>query len=125
LFKPNDSSIYKINSSGQRGSYQFTDVAVGKYLLKATSVSYAAYLSDVIDFRGGSITVPDIFLSKTTNQLHQFVVIAKKPLIERKVDRVVFNVQNSIGALGGNAADALRIAPGIQILFRLDDVCYL
>jgi len=39
----------------------------------------------------------------------------RKKLIERKVDRLVFNVENSISATGGDALDALKVTPGIRI----------
>ncbi|GIQ61383.1 TonB-dependent receptor [Flavobacterium collinsii] len=47
--------------------------------------------------------------------LESVVVVGKKKLIERKVDRVVFNVENSISATGGDALEALRITPGIKV----------
>lgn len=40
---------------------------------------------------------------------------SRKTLIERKVDRLVFNVENSISATGGDALDALKITPGLKV----------
>ncbi|CAA7392480.1 outer membrane beta-barrel family protein [Chryseobacterium fistulae] len=40
---------------------------------------------------------------------------AKKKLVERKIDRVIFNVENSISAVGGNAFEVLKITPSIRI----------
>uniref|UniRef100_A0AAU6WLN9 TonB-dependent receptor plug domain-containing protein n=1 Tax=Chryseobacterium endophyticum TaxID=1854762 RepID=A0AAU6WLN9_9FLAO len=42
-------------------------------------------------------------------------VTRKKTLIERKIDRVSFNVENSIIASGGSAWEALTKAPGVQV----------
>ncbi|OMQ08709.1 outer membrane beta-barrel family protein [[Flexibacter] sp. ATCC 35103] len=39
----------------------------------------------------------------------------KKSLIENKVDRMVFNVENSVAATGGNALDALKLTPRIKV----------
>ncbi|ANH84121.1 hypothetical protein A8C56_21325 [Niabella ginsenosidivorans] len=47
--------------------------------------------------------------------MQNVTVVGKRPLIERKVDRIVFNVENSITALGGDAIDALRVTPNIQL----------
>lgn len=48
-------------------------------------------------------------------QLKEVVVDSKKKLIERKVDRLVFNVENSISASGGDAIDALKVTPGLNV----------
>lgn len=48
-------------------------------------------------------------------QIEQIEIIGKKKLIERKIDRLVFNVGNSISATGGDALDALKITPGLRV----------
>ena len=47
-------------------------------------------------------------------QLKDIVVTSRPPQVERRNDKVIFNVQNSILASGSTAWDALRKAPGIQ-----------
>jgi outer membrane receptor protein involved in Fe transport len=42
-------------------------------------------------------------------------ITANKKLIERKVDRLVFNVENSVSAAGGDAIDALKVTPGLRV----------
>ncbi|MRM83455.1 outer membrane beta-barrel family protein [Riemerella anatipestifer] len=40
---------------------------------------------------------------------------AQKKLIERKVDRLVFNVENAVSVVGGDALDALKATPSVRI----------
>lgn len=47
--------------------------------------------------------------------LEGVTITARKKLIERKVDRLVFNVENSVSATGGDALDALRVTPSIRV----------
>ncbi|MDT3406536.1 UNVERIFIED_CONTAM: hypothetical protein QE387_000853 [Pseudacidovorax intermedius] len=56
-----------------------------------------------------------IVLQKKEHVIEEVTMTKKKPLIERKIDRVSFNVENSIIASGGSAWEALMKAPGIQI----------
>ncbi len=56
-----------------------------------------------------------INITKKAQQLHEVVITSKKKLIERKVDRLVFNIENSISATGGDALDALKITPNIIV----------
>ncbi|QIY83719.1 TonB-dependent receptor [Chryseobacterium sp. NEB161] len=48
-------------------------------------------------------------------EIEMVTLSGKKKLIERKVDRLVFNVENSVAVQGGDAMDALKVTPGIRI----------
>jgi hypothetical protein len=61
------------------------------------------------------IHIGEIKIVKKQQELHEVVITSKKKLIERKVDRLVFNVENSISATGGDALDALKITPSIRV----------
>jgi len=50
-----------------------------------------------------------------SKELEAITVSASKPLIERKIDRLVFNVGQSIRSTGGNAWDALNATPLVLI----------
>ncbi|MCH2195471.1 TonB-dependent receptor [Kordia sp.] len=54
-------------------------------------------------------------ISLEADRLATVVVTARKKLIEYKPDRLVLNVENNISAAGGNAINALSVAPGIII----------
>ena len=58
---------------------------------------------------------PDFVLSEETEQLKEVEVKAKKPLIERQMDKLVVNVSASPLAAGSNGNDILRRAPGVRI----------
>ncbi|SZD73263.1 Outer membrane receptor for Fe3+-dicitrate [Candidatus Ornithobacterium hominis] len=47
--------------------------------------------------------------------LKEIVIEAKKPLIQQEIDRTIFNVENSIAATGGDALDALKRTPSVQV----------
>jgi hypothetical protein len=55
-----------------------------------------------------------VIAQELTRQLKDIVVSGSRPVIERKIDRVIFNVENSVIASGGNVWDALSKAPGVQ-----------
>lgn len=47
--------------------------------------------------------------------IKEVVLNGKKKLIERKVDRLIFNAENSISSTGGDALDVLKVTPGIRV----------
>lgn len=48
-------------------------------------------------------------------EIQGVTITSKKKLIERKVDRLVFNVKKSIVAQGGDAMEALKATPGVRV----------
>ena len=58
---------------------------------------------------------PDFVLHEETERLKEVEVKAKKPLIERQMDKLVVNVSASPLSAGSNGNDILRRAPGVRI----------
>lgn len=83
----------------------------GEYKLKANLVGYK---TNTITIKLPNDTVK-IILQPESKQLGMVTISATRPVIERKIDRIIFNVENSILAAGGNAWDALGKAPGVQL----------
>ncbi len=48
-------------------------------------------------------------------QLDEVIIAAKKKLIERKIDRLVFNVESSTKASEGDALEVLKVTPGVRV----------
>lgn len=48
-------------------------------------------------------------------QLDGVTLKSRKKMIEQKVDRLVFNVENSVTATGGTALDALKATPTVRV----------
>lgn len=51
----------------------------------------------------------------STNTLNEVVVISKKKMLEKKIDRMVFNPEFSLLSSGSNAFDILRTTPMVTI----------
>ena len=89
-------------TKAQDASQQMRDQS--GYILQASFVGYKTAF-------GG----PDFVLQEETEQLAEVEVKAKRPLIERQMDKLVMNVSQSPLAAGSNGNDILRRAPGVRI----------
>lgn len=49
------------------------------------------------------------------SELPTVTVTERKKIVEKKVDRLIFNVENSAGFVVGNAIDALKITPRVKV----------
>ena len=84
----------------------------GTYNLIVSFIGYSSYEKEITI--NDHLDLGTILLS-ADNTLDEVVITHQKKLIEQKPDRIIFNVGNSVTAIGGNALDAMRIAPGLRI----------
>jgi len=117
LLKAKDSSLVKGTLTDSKGHYQISGVPVGNYLVAATVISYKKAFSKpfIINEGNASFTIEKLVLTAGEQQLKGVSIVAQKPLIERKADRTVLNVENSVLAAGNTALEILQKAPGVTI----------
>ena len=107
-----DSTAIKSELTNEEGIFTIAEVSNGIYKLNIKYFSENIY-SQIIRVEG-NLNLETI-VTETNLTLGEVVITGKKPLIERKVDRLVFNVENSVAATGGNGLDALKLAPRIKV----------
>ncbi|MEC4115493.1 TonB-dependent receptor [Myroides phaeus] len=112
LTQPKDVLIKQVFSD-ENGTFVIEDIPSGDYDFKIVYFgknlnNQKLSLTESIDL--GVIQIKD------NNQLDEIVVQAEKKLIERKVDRLVFNTANSISSQGMNAIEALTNTPLVKVV---------
>ncbi len=116
LLNAKDSSVVKGTLSTETGKYAFDHIGTGSYIIKATVVGYEKIASSPFTVsEGATVTVPDLKMQPVSHNLSAVTVTSTKPLIERKVDRTVMNVENSVLAAGNSAMEILERAPGVSV----------
>ncbi len=99
-------------STNQDGSFELP-VKNGNYSLKVLFVGQELITKE-IEIEDQNIDL-GIVLVKNSQQLDEVNIVSKKKLIERKIDRLVFNVENSSKASEGDALEVLRVTPGVRV----------
>ncbi len=116
LLHSKDSSLVKAAVSTADGGFEFTPKNDGSYLIGYAVVGFENKYSDSFYVkRGEGYAVKNIKLNTVTNKLQGVTVVAKKPMIEIRADKTVFNVEASINATGSNALELLQKSPGMQV----------
>lgn len=110
LLSVKDSSEVRGSSADESGFFTISEVTPDLYYLTAKFIGYKSAwvpLEVQSDTRIGALT-----LEEDSEQLDEVVVTGQQPRIERKSDRLIFNVENSVVS-EGNTWDILRNTPGI------------
>lgn len=116
LYKALDSSLSKINIADKEGNFEFQKVPAGKYYLLATSIGHLSTYSSLINLKDGQVFNAGVLnLKNEIKTLKGITVTAKKPFIERKIDRTIINVDASISNAGTTALEVLEKSPGVSV----------
>ncbi len=116
LLKAKDSSLVKTDITDGNGQFELSASADGKFLLSYAIVGYEKKFSTHFDLQGGQpFHSGAVNLTLAPKKLQDVTVTSRKPMVEIKADKTVFNVENSINATGSNALELLQKSPGIQV----------
>ncbi len=111
-----DSSLVKSEISDNTGRFELVVQKPGAYLVSFTQVGFERKYSAVVNLKEGeTIELPSTGLTPAAAKLQGVTVVSKKPMIEVKADKTVFNVEASINAQGSNALELLQKSPGMQV----------
>jgi outer membrane receptor protein involved in Fe transport len=117
LLNSKDSSLVKTTITDSTGNYSFKNVTAGSYFLRASMAGYYEKSSSllVVNEKITQVHIPSLQLKISSQSLKTVTVTARKPFIERKIDRTVINVENSTIAAGSTAMEVLEKAPGVMV----------
>jgi iron complex outermembrane receptor protein len=116
LVQAKDSSLVKADVTNADGQFEIASLKAGRFLLSYNSVGFEKKFSEAFDLQAGqSYNAGSATLQVAVKKLQDVTVTSRKPMIEIKADKTIFNVENSINATGSNALELLQKSPGIQV----------
>jgi iron complex outermembrane receptor protein len=117
LLKAKDSTVIKMSVADKTGKFVFEGITEGKYIVSITAVGHQKGFSETFDITeaNASVTLKTIELIPVAKSIAGVTVIAKKPLIEQKIDRTIVNVEASLTNVGSSALEVLEKSPGITV----------
>jgi outer membrane receptor protein involved in Fe transport len=117
LISATDSTQVKSAITTEKGEFSFINIAAGTYFITIEWIGYQKKLNGpfTIDAAHQLLNIGQILLLPGTKELNTVSIVGKKPLIERKSDRLVMNIANSTLAAGNTALEILSKAPGVTV----------
>ncbi|MFI5160418.1 MAG: TonB-dependent receptor domain-containing protein [Sphingobacteriales bacterium] len=117
LFRATGKSPINGVLTDDKGQFKIDGVHPGDYKIRITYVGYPE------KFVGGVTTTdskPDkimgqIMVASSARSLKEVSVTAQAPLIENKIDKIVYNAEKDLTAAGGNATDVLQKVPLVAV----------
>ncbi|MBB5622582.1 outer membrane receptor protein involved in Fe transport [Pedobacter cryoconitis] len=100
--------------------------AKGKVVLQNVSPDQYKLLIGFMGYKGKTMLVktspekPDlnlgnVLLTGTESNLKEVAIVGKTPMIETKIDKLVYNAEQDVTTAGGNAGDVMRKVPMVTV----------
>jgi outer membrane receptor protein involved in Fe transport len=101
----------------EKGNFKLDNISAGKYKI---TVSFIGYPTKTIDPVVTTASKPDnnmgtIIIAPGARALSTVQVVGQAPLIENKIDKIVYNAEKDLTAAGGNATDVLQKVPLVAV----------
>lgn len=114
LYNSADSSLVKMEISGNRGEFEFSDIAAGILFLKVEVENSVTEIVKPFIFDKNWILEP-VTVRLLEKEMAEVVITQKKPYMERAQGKLILNVENSINSAGSSAFELIEKAPGIRV----------
>ncbi|MFS4469018.1 outer membrane beta-barrel protein [Maribacter sp. 2210JD10-5] len=112
LLNTSDSTMVKGTSADESGYFSLDAILEGLYFLKASYIGTASK-SLALDI-GSDTKIGALIIPQNANELDEVTVVSSRPKVERKIDRLVFNVENTVVSQG-SSWDILKQTPGVIV----------
>lgn len=106
-----DNVLLKSTFSDENGKFEIEEKQ-GNYLLDISYLGNLLFTEEIELNNNINLGIIEVENSIT---LQEITISKEKKLIEKKIDRLVFNVENSVAATGGDVLDILKITPRIKV----------
>jgi hypothetical protein len=117
LTKVSDTTLVTGSTTDTSGNFQLEIKDTGNFRIVVGYIGYNKFYSQPFSipkstsqYNSGTISLePDAHVLKGVQ------VVAEKPFIEHRIDRTVFNIENSIISAGNDALEVLGKLPGVTV----------
>jgi ferric enterobactin receptor len=117
LFFHNNDKAVNGTTTDSTGAFELQNVEAGNYKIIIEFIGYKPYTIKSLDItqQSKTVSIKTVRLIKITTQLQDVVVTAQRPLIENKIDKLVFNAEKDITSQTGVATDVLKKVPQVSV----------
>ncbi|MDB5115131.1 MAG: Ferric enterobactin receptor precursor [Mucilaginibacter sp.] len=117
IFKTGIASPFNGSVSDAKGNFTINNIANGEYTIRVDFMGYASNTIDhiMISDAAHTVSLNAILLLPAQTQLKNVNIIGRTPIVETKIDKLVYNAANDLTSQGGVALDVLKKVPMVSV----------
>ena len=112
-----DSSLYKGEITNERGEFFFENVKEGTFFVQIQVIGFKKIYSPALTISADhdQVDLGTFVATQQSSELGVVTVKGDKPFIERQVDKMVVNIENSIVQTGSSIMEVMEKLPGVLV----------
>ncbi len=115
LYRQNNENAIDGTITDRQGEFILNNIPSGAYRIVVEFIGYSSYTRNItLEQKEGTLILDSIALIKKIVQLKSVTITAEKPIIENKIDKLVFNAEKDITSQTGVATDVLKKVPMVS-----------
>ncbi len=117
IFKQGSVNPFNGVVTDDNGNFTINNLVAGDYRVVIDFIGYRKKTIDHVVFAkdGANVQLGNIVLVPVQSQLKQVNVVGNAPVIENKIDKLVYNTANDLTSQNGVAIDVLRKVPMVTV----------
>ena len=117
LYSLNPDSLVGGGITDGKGRFLLSDVRIGVHRLEISFLGYSGKTIDLVMVRPDQslVDVGRILLSSDAETLNEVNITAERSYMQLGIDRKVYNIEKDLNAQNGDALDAMRNIPSLDI----------
>jgi iron complex outermembrane receptor protein len=117
LIQSSDSSLVKGTTTDESGMFLLDDIVAGNYRLRISCLGYQKTFTEPFSLTNAAkvFNAGDILLKPEPKSLNNVEIVAERQFIERRIDRMVVNIDKSIVSSGSDALEIFKRLPGVSV----------
>jgi hypothetical protein len=112
LLKASDSTFVSGTATGADGHFNLKSISQGNYVLKVSIIGFED-LFNPLEVTS-NLNLGSLLLIETSEDLGEVTIHTQKPIIQREIDRLIFNVENT-SLSNGSTMDILKRTPSVIV----------
>ncbi|HSH64958.1 MAG TPA: outer membrane beta-barrel protein [Bacteroidia bacterium] len=112
-----DSSLYKGEITNDKGEFLFENIKEGNFYIEIQVIGFKKLKSNLfsVSAEHSEIDLGTFVSEPQSSELGVVTVKGDKPFIERQVDKMVVNIENSIVQTGSTIMEVMEKLPGVLV----------
>src|ERR1700761_783699 len=117
ILKAGTTSPFNGVVSDAKGNFTLSSVPNGEFTINIDFIGYKRSTTEhiIISNTTKSVVLNNILLAPVQNQLKRVEVVGKTPVVENKIDKLVYNAANDLTSQSGVALDVLKKVPMVSV----------
>ena len=101
----------------EKGNFRLDGVHPGSYQISVEFIGYTKKIVSPVTTTDGKpdINLGNIRLRSATTSLKEVTITGTAPLIENRIDKIVYNAEKDVTSAGGSATDILEKVPLVSV----------